>query len=113
MGAGSPNKCRELQRAGTNLGRIELSFGDSPKESWSSVFKNAAARTEESCARGNSLTERNQIVLISSGTVQEQNRRAVRRVRRRHETMHEPERILGGCSILYGHALGPLRSNGV
>src|SRR6185503_14051275 len=69
---------------------IEHALGAPPEETRHAVFGHLAARGQQSGARQQALAERDQIVLVAAGAVQQQKHRQTG-PRRRDETMAEAE----------------------
>ena len=77
---------------------------ESLEETWSSILQNIAARAQYGSARRDCLTDADEIVLVTAGAMQYDERFAGAGICRGHETVDESE--------IFGHALGPRSSSG-
>src|SRR5450755_1977803 len=69
------DEANELLRAQREILEIEHALGEPLEESWCAALANGTARTEDRRAREEGLAERDEIVLVAAGAVQEEERR--------------------------------------
>src|SRR4029077_7884797 len=101
---GGANESRQLLGARTHLLRVEHSLGKTPEETRRPVLQNVAARAQNGGARSDRLSDADEIILVSTSTVEYDERLAGSRILRGHEAMNE--------SQIVSHALGPCSSSG-
>jgi hypothetical protein len=80
------NKIGERLRAFLDIGEIENALGKAPKKSRHPVFRDISAGTEQGRSGRETLTERDQIVLVSTRAMKQEQRRS-ERICARNENM--------------------------
>src|ERR1700692_1344636 len=68
------DQIRELRRAGAHVVFVETVFGEAPEKSRHAVFQNFSARRKQRNCRREQPAERDEVVLVASGAVQQQQR---------------------------------------
>src|SRR5687767_14623395 len=97
------NELRQLFAARAHFGWIEHALGETAKKTRSSSFQNFPARADDRRTRSDGLGNSDQVVLVATGPVQ--NEQCVANARRRRaKTVYEPQ--------ITRHALGPWSSIG-
>ena len=85
LSAAASRKSRQLFGAPVQVFHVEHSFRQTPEEARRSALHDVSAHAEQSCARQQGATERNQIALVAARAVQQEERgRDLRRRRLPH-----------------------------